>query len=693
MNDKKFCINFSLEFITKSTIAVINRGRYMRLKLSSCLLFITSIMFFSCSPKPVIFTNMDLLKEQLKVKSFPQQKDYPEADALLLTEEHNVNISLDEMRDTILTEKFYKVLKLYKNVEHFADVEVSVEGGDEICDLHARTIQPDSTITELKEEDFHTISGGGDGVMFYTDEKNVKFTLPALGKDCIIEYGYTIKEKNPYMDDLWDVQDDNPKLRSVYKITFPEMFLKNKNSSSPADGLRYCAYNCNLDKPAVQRSNNNSKDTTATISYTWVQENIPAFEPESRMPAYSQYLKYAEFSPRNWNTWNDFSKWYYFKFYKPKLNITNSVSQKALEITRNCKTETEKIRSLYNFVQTFRYIAIKLGKAGITPFEPQTVLEHKYGDCKDKATLLVALLKSVGITAKPVLVLTEDDGKINENFPSMKFNHVIAKAITKDGKDYWMDATAHHCRLGCLPYECENIKVLVLNDDGTSQIEKTPKSNFDENVEDIKMKIDLTNRDSTNFDIAMTVKGQENLEYRSLFSEKTSEEILKYCKMMVSDNYLNAKVTNYDISDPDSVDSDFVLHFQLKVPNIIENQGDYSFLNIDPFQFAENLNWLGKEERKYDIEFSYPHMINKSIEVILPENKYKITNLPADLDLNEKGLGYFKKYQAKNDNMITTVEQFSVREKNIAADSYKDVRNFFNGVRSKSNEKIVLTKK
>ncbi|MDR3626359.1 MAG: DUF3857 and transglutaminase domain-containing protein [Ignavibacteriaceae bacterium] len=652
---------------------------------------ILSFALLSCSS----VTNLDLnkIKSELNLKEFPGQKDYPEADALVLKEEHNINIAIEGNKDTLSTEKFYKVVKLFKNIDHFADVEVSVEGGDEIYDLHARTIQPDSTITELKEEDFHTINGGGDNVMFYTDEKDVKFTLPALEKDCIIEYGYTIKEKNPYMDDLWDIQDDNPKLQSIYKITFPKVFLKNGNPPSPADGLRYCAYNCSLDKPAAQSSNGSGKDTAGTISYTWVQKNIPAFEPESKMPPYSQYLRYAEFSPRNWNTWNDFSKWYYFKYYKPRLNITDLVKQKALEITSGCKDETEKIRSLYNFVQTFRYIAIKLGKAGITPAEPETVLEHKYGDCKDKATLLVALLKSVGINAKPVLVLTADDGRINENFPSMKFNHVIAKAITKDGKDYWMDATVDHCRLGCLPYECENIKVLVLNDDGTSQIEKTPKSNFDENVENIKMKIDLTNRDSTNFDIAMTVKGQENLEYRSLFSEKTSEEILKYCKMMVSDNYLNAKVTNYDISDPDSVDSDFVLHFQLKVPNIIENQGDYSFLNIDPFQFAENLNWLGKEERKYDIEFSYPHMINKSIEVILPENKYKITNLPADLDLNEKGLGYFKKYQAKNDNMITTVEQFSVREKNIAADSYKDVRNFFNGVRSKSNEKIVLTKK
>jgi hypothetical protein len=82
----------------------------MRLKLSSCLLFITSITFFSCSPKPVIFTNIDLLKGQLNIKEFPEQKDYPEADALLLTEEHNVNITFNENRNTISTEKFYKVL-------------------------------------------------------------------------------------------------------------------------------------------------------------------------------------------------------------------------------------------------------------------------------------------------------------------------------------------------------------------------------------------------------------------------------------------------------------------------------------------------------------------------------------------------------------------------------------------------------
>jgi len=665
----------------------------MRSKLSFLLLLVTSVMFFSCSPKPVIFTNIDLLKGQLNVKEFPEQKDYPEADALLLTEEHNVNITFNENRDTISTEKFYKVIKLFKNIEHFADVEVSIYGGDDISGLHARTIQPDGTITELKEDDFHTIVGGGHDYLFYTDEKNVKFTLPALEKNCIIEYGYTIKEKNPYMDNLWDIQDDNPKLQSTYKITFPKTFLKNGNPPSPADGLRYYAYNCSLDKPAVQSSNGSGKDTAGTISYTWVQKNIPAFEPESKMPPYSQYIKYVEFAPQSWNGWNDFSKWYYFKFYKPRLNITDSVRQKALEITRDCKDETEKIRSLYNFVQTFRYVAIMLGKAGITPAEPQTVLEHKYGDCKDKATLLVALLKSVGINAKPVLVLTADDGRINENFPSMKFNHVIAKAITKDGKDYWMDATVDHCKLGCLPYQCENINVLVLNDDGTCRLEKTPNSTFNDNVEDIKMKIDLTNRDSTNFDIVITDKGKDNLEARSLFSEKTADEMLKYCKLLVSDNYLTAKVTSYTLSDPDSVDSDLVLHFQLKVPNIIENQGEYSFLNIDPFRFYSRMDWLGKDERKYDMEFDYQHTLNKSIEIILPENKYKIMNMPANLDINKNGLSYFKEYKVKTDNVIYTKESFSIKEKNIAAGKYKEVRKFFDSVKSKSNEKIVLTSK
>ncbi len=654
--------------------------------------FAVLISFLSLSCSSSKFVNLDNLKTELNLKDFPEQKDYPEADALVLTESHDVNVYINEKYELETVESIKRVTKLFKNIENHASIEIHAYNGDRVMNLHARTIKPDGTVIELKKDDFHTITGEGDDYVFYSDSKKIKFTFPAIEKNSIVEYGYTLYKSYPFVMGAWYIQGSTPKLLNTFRLTAP-LILVAKGLNGAGWTWRYKAFNCDVPQANFERNISASNAVLdASVSFEWKKQNVPAFEPEPAMPPEENYLQFVKFIPSDWEKWNDISSWYYNNFFKDQLIITDGIIEKANELTKNTNDETEKIRKIYSFIQSLRYIAIELGEGGLKPTEPQKVLERKYGDCKDKSILLLSLLKSIGIKAKPVLVLTSDRGTIDKNVPYWNFNHMIVRATTRDGKNYWMDPTAEKCSLGDVPYQCEGVNALVLNDDGTSILQTTPSSLFKDNVKEIKISVKFSDLDNTDFDISIKFKGEYNSRYRNYFNEKTHEEMLKFCKTLVANNYLNAEVKDYSFLNENSIDSNLVLDFKLKVPNAIEKQEDLVFLNIDPFKLIDEWAWLAKEKRNYDIDFEFPHTVDKTIEVELPDN-LKIRNLPSSTILSEEGLFYNKDYKTEGNNHLTIREYFSIKSKYIDADKYEKVRSFFDKMKAKLNEKIILTSK
>ncbi len=656
------------------------------------LSLLTGLLFLSCSSGS--FVNLGSLKTELNLKEFPEQKDYPDADALVLYELHNVKVYVDGNYDVRTIESITRVTKLFKNIEDYASIEINTSSGDKLTRLSARTIKPDGTVLELKSEDFHTISGGGDNYVFYSDRQTTKFTFPAIEKNCIVEYHYDIDEAYPFVQDEWRIQSNIPKLKNLYRLTAPVLLLEPESKGGAGWAWRYTWYNCDLGEPVVQQPlTASTARLDQIVTFEWSKTNVPPFKPDPMMPSYDNYLQYVKFARSEWKTWTDLSKWYYENHFKPKLVITDEITTKAKGLTDRCTSDKEKIEKIYRFVQKLRYVEISLGDGGYTPSEPQKVLDRQYGDCKDKSILLISLLQSLGIRAKPVLVLTSDEGIIHPQFTSWNFNHMIVKATTREGASYWIDPTVEYAPLGEIPYTDEGVNALVLNEDNTSQMETLPASSYMQNVEDINMVVNIPSGSEADFDITMKFKGQSNLYTRSFFEDKSHDDMIKFCKSLVADDYLNAEVVDYSYSNLDSVDSDLVFNFKLKVPNAIESQGDLLFLNIDPFKLRGDWSWLARDKRTYDIEFNYPRTVIKTIALSIPENQYEIRNIPQHSYLTGDGLDYFKDYENNGNGHLKVTETFSIRSKDIEAHSFAKVKNFIETMRTKAGEKIILTAK
>ncbi len=102
-----------------------------------------TFLLLSCSSGS--FVSLDSLKEQLNMKDFPSQKDYPEADAVVLSETHHVTVIITASYDIQTKEHVTKVLKLFKNIDNYAAVSIPIYSGDYLSNISARTIKERST--------------------------------------------------------------------------------------------------------------------------------------------------------------------------------------------------------------------------------------------------------------------------------------------------------------------------------------------------------------------------------------------------------------------------------------------------------------------------------------------------------------------------------------------------------------------
>ena len=135
---------------------------------------------------------------------------------------------------------------------------------------------------------------------------------------------------------------------------------------------------------------------------------------------------------------------------------------------------------LQNLDREIRYTGIEFGDAAITPHPLSETLNHKFGDCKDKAALLVTMLRTAGIPSFPALLNVGMREDVPTDLPGMgMFDHMIVYA--PGSPDYWIDATDQYARLGRFPPAIKDRLALVVRPESDS-LSRTPFSSSAENL-------------------------------------------------------------------------------------------------------------------------------------------------------------------------------------------------------------------
>lgn len=139
--------------------------------------------------------------------------------------------------------------------------------------------------------------------------------------------------------------------------------------------------------------------------------------------------------------WEDVATWGQALFGEPQQS-TPMLDLKAAEIRQKNAAPADQLLAALRFVQTeVRYFGTEIGVFAHRPASPEKVLAQRFGDCKDKVALLMALARRLNLQATPVLVSTQLRDHVAEALPSaLAFDHVIAR-VDLDGRSYWLDGT------------------------------------------------------------------------------------------------------------------------------------------------------------------------------------------------------------------------------------------------------------
>ncbi|HXO85851.1 MAG TPA: transglutaminase-like domain-containing protein, partial [Gemmatimonadales bacterium] len=169
-------------------------------------------------------------------------------------------------------------------------------------------------------------------------------------------------------------------------------------------------------------------------------------------------------------SWGELARWY-AELSKGRYALSPALETQMAEQVRRAHTLEDSLRAVHRWVsQDFRYVSLSLGIGGYLPRLPAQVLETRYGDCKDKATLFIALVRHMGGGLKAYPVLLSSGGGADSTLPSMsQFDHMIAAVDRpeKDGGRIYLDLTSELTPYGELPPSEEGSFALVVHDDGT----------------------------------------------------------------------------------------------------------------------------------------------------------------------------------------------------------------------------------
>ncbi len=266
-----------------------------------------------------------------------------------------------------------------------------------------------------------------------------------------------------------------------------------------------------------------------------------------------------------WSTyksWADVGAWYR-GLETGRMVPDEAVLAKVKEVTAGKTTEEEKVRAVYGFVAPqIRYIGVAFGVGRYQPHHAEEVLDNQYGDCKDKHTLLAAMLTALGL--KPDAVLIGQGIRFNEAVPSpAAFNHLITR-VDVGGKAVWLDATAEVAPYRMLAYDLRDKQALVVPEQGAARVERTPKDAPFAQFQDMKAVGTIDEKGVSNSHLTFTLRGDAELLYREVIRQISPAQYGEFVQRMANAIGYAGTATNPALGKPEDTDGPLVFSFDYK---------------------------------------------------------------------------------------------------------------------------------
>ena len=303
----------------------------------------------------------------------------------------------------------------------------------------------------------------------------------------------------------------------------------------------------------------------AEVVTRWAVNGVGRVDVEPAMPGITEVAPYLHIS--TYRDWQDVGRWYW-GLVADSLKNDAGVEKVATDVTAGLHDPTDKVRALHRFIiEKTRYVGLEFGIHGYKPYSVSQVLSRRFGDCKDKALLLVALLRAVDIPADLVLLRTRRAGAVDPEPASLAvFDHAI---VYVPSMDLYLDGTAEFAGMAELPIQDQGVMVLRVGQDETT-LTRTPVFPASANRAEREWKVALERDGSGHVDESVTIKGQAAQEWR-LHYQTPGERRERYAKVW---NNRNVGSRLESVSMPGVEDPNLPVRVRARawVPNLAQPQ-------------------------------------------------------------------------------------------------------------------------
>ncbi|MFA5337664.1 MAG: DUF3857 domain-containing protein [Candidatus Omnitrophota bacterium] len=607
-----------------------------------------------------------LLQEEEK---FLASIDKEEAVVLLVDEDHRINDDNTSVADVHMVEKVLK-----EKGKDLAEVEIGYDSTYERVELeYARTITPAGRVVYAGAENTRDVTKYLNFPL-YSNAKALIISMPSVDVGSIIEYKLKIYSSklitNGKFSFIYRLREAFPIARANFKLTVPR---KDKVELKFFNEAYSKGINLNPEKEETEKS----------ISYLWKFKEIGPIIPEEPMPSISIINPAIGIS--NFSSWEEIYKWWY-GLYKDKIVLNKEVKEFTANLIKDAKDDLEKAKKIYDFCsRNVRYVAVEYGESGYEPHYANDIFVNRYGDCKDKAILLVAMMKEAGLKAYPVLIPTREIYQTQKDFPCVNFNHAIA-ALSYEGKMIFMDATASTVSFSDIPLDDQERNVVVFLDD-KYEIITTPV--LGANSVFYEMQVDIDSNEDAIINRKVTGTGFF-ASFQRYYLKYTHPDVLKndIQKRMVQISPFS-KLIEYNPGNVDDFDNDSFLQYSFSAKKVL-NPADG--LRILPFfdDIDIDTSYAGKEQRSFPIEFEGIFKKASKIKINLPVN-LQVKFLPTSKEISTPWFK-FKSVCSQNKNSIEIYREFNVIKRFVEPAEYKEFKKNMEEVFYLLKEEAILEK-